>query len=357
MEVAAWDLMLEWTRQGHEVIGVTTPGADGLADAPFEVEVLPGLPARYSPQWFEATVPFAHRIGADVSFGVSAGAHAIVKDPVRGSVTVMQAHGTSIEEARSALSRRSARAVKHALGQIPGMLRDWDRYPRYDALVAVGPGIPRAIGLYPPRVRPRRTELIENGISLPAPRPVELPATSGPFAVFVGRLSHDKGPDLAVAALRHWHGDLVVVGDGPFEGELRRGIGEAGLGDRVHLLGRRDRSEIAWLLAAADAVVAPSRRREGLPLVALEALAAGTPLVTSSSVADTFGAVPPAGLLVSGPDAAEIGAQLHRAGSPDTAGSVALPDAYRLEVSAARYLRLFDELLGARAGGGTGRTP
>lgn len=345
MEVAAWDLMSEWSASGHEVVGLTTPGSSGFSGAPFEVRVLPGVAGGYSEEWFRATVAAAEQIRPEVVFGVSAGAHEMVKSSAADVVTIMQAHGTSIEEARSALSSRSLSGVRHALGQIPGMLRDWDRYPKYDALVAVGPGIAQAIKSYPRRARPTRLEIIENGISLPSPVPTDCTLPPLPFAAFVGRLSHDKGPDLAIEALKYWPGNLVIIGDGPFDRDLRERVARLGLGKRVNFFGRLSRPEISWVLSSACAVLAPSRRREGLPLVALEALAAGLPLVTSQSVADTFGASRPTGILVGGAEPRRIGALLTDAEILVKSGRVRLPDTYTLEVSARRYIELFDELL------------
>jgi len=77
-----------------------------------------------------------------------------------------------------------------------------------------------------------------------------------------------------------------LVGEGAYEARLRAQIAEAGLGDRVLLLGRRTRDEIAALLRAADVLVVPSvpttdGRREGIPVVLIEAMASGAAVVAS----------------------------------------------------------------------------
>jgi glycosyltransferase involved in cell wall biosynthesis len=71
---------------------------------------------------------------------------------------------------------------------------------------------------------------------------------------------------------------FVIVGDGPLRGALEAQVAALGLGDRVTLTGVRH--DVPALLARADLVVFSSDW-EGLPLVALEALAAGTPVLST----------------------------------------------------------------------------
>ncbi|GAB4265071.1 MAG: glycosyltransferase family 4 protein [Deferrisomatales bacterium] len=99
-----------------------------------------------------------------------------------------------------------------------------------------------------------------------------------PLLLFVGTNFHRKGLDLAVEALAHLPGcHLVAAGGdarGPFEA-LARGLGVA---DRVHFVGfRTDRPA---LYRAADVFVFPTRY-DPFANVCLEALACGTPVVTS----------------------------------------------------------------------------
>ncbi|QFS84997.1 glycosyltransferase [Roseivivax sp. THAF197b] len=69
---------------------------------------------------------------------------------------------------------------------------------------------------------------------------------------------------------------LLIAGEGPLDGELRTLISALGLQDRVQLLGYRNDPE--RLIAMADVVCLPSER-EGLPRVAIQALAGGKPFV------------------------------------------------------------------------------
>jgi predicted ATP-grasp superfamily ATP-dependent carboligase len=90
------------------------------------------------------------------------------------------------------------------------------------------------------------------------------------------RLLADHGVDFA----------CHFVGDGPDRSTLSSRASEAGLEERVYFHGQRTRDEIAHLLHQADIVVAPSvptrdGRREGIPIVLMEAMASGLPVVAS----------------------------------------------------------------------------
>jgi glycosyltransferase involved in cell wall biosynthesis len=76
------------------------------------------------------------------------------------------------------------------------------------------------------------------------------------------------------------------VGDGPDRSMLEDRVAAANLGGQVQLLGIRTRAEIAALLASTDVLVAPSvptreGKREGIPVVLMEAMASGVPVVAS----------------------------------------------------------------------------
>jgi glycosyltransferase involved in cell wall biosynthesis len=151
------------------------------------------------------------------------------------------------------------------------------------AVVACGPGVTAALATHGLPV----TETIVNGVA-PAPPPAsraELASELGfeadrPLILFVGRLSPIKNPSLPIAALaRLPDAVLVVVGDGPLRGSLEEQARVTDVAERVVFAGTR--TDARALIGAADAVVLTSAS-EGLPLVALESLAAGTPLVATA---------------------------------------------------------------------------
>jgi glycogen synthase len=110
-------------------------------------------------------------------------------------------------------------------------------------------------------------------------------AADGPLVAYCGRLVHEKGvQDLlaAVPRLRRRHPGLrvVVAGTGPAEAELRARARSLRLGRSVTFAGFVPDADLTALIAAADCAVVPSRY-EPFGMVALEATAAGTPVVAA----------------------------------------------------------------------------
>lgn len=155
-------------------------------------------------------------------------------------------------------------------------------------------------------VSPDKIEVVINGVDLEefAPGPVSREALGlpehVPLGLFVGDIrSPIKNIDTvlrAVAAVSGVH--LAVAGalpQSPYPALADR----LGIGDRVHFLGfRRD---VADLMKAADFFVLPSRR-DSCPLVLLEAMASGLPVITARTVgtANLVGAQ--AGFVLETPD-------------------------------------------------------
>lgn len=107
------------------------------------------------------------------------------------------------------------------------------------------------------------------------------------FAVcHIGRLSNQKNPlgliDIFAEVLkRDKNAVLLSVGSGEMEEEVRKYARDKGIAESIMFLGRR--SDTDGILSAADVFLLPSFY-EGLPIVAIEAQAAGLPLVMSDSI-------------------------------------------------------------------------
>lgn len=106
-----------------------------------------------------------------------------------------------------------------------------------------------------------------------------------PYFLAVGRLVPEKGFDVLLTALHaaSIDHDLLIAGTGPQQDALRNRAISLGLGDRVTFVGRADRELVSSLHAGSDFFVIPSTAQEGLPLVALEAMAAGNAILATRS--------------------------------------------------------------------------
>jgi glycosyltransferase involved in cell wall biosynthesis len=105
------------------------------------------------------------------------------------------------------------------------------------------------------------------------------------YLLFVGRLRIRKGVEVLLEALRDVRrrfpsAVLRIAGDGEHRGRLESKVAELGLGPAVSFLGSRDAAQVRTLLRGAAALVVPSTY-EGMPLVVLEAMESGVPVVAS----------------------------------------------------------------------------
>lgn len=107
-----------------------------------------------------------------------------------------------------------------------------------------------------------------------------LPDTGAVIAT-VGALIPRKGQRFVIEALAQMPGvTLLLAGAGPDEASLRALVQDLGLGERVRFLGAVPHGDLPILLSAADVFVLPSAS-EGLANAWVEALACGTPVVTT----------------------------------------------------------------------------
>ncbi len=126
---------------------------------------------------------------------------------------------------------------------------------------------------------------VTGGLPLPG-APVSLPEDGAGHLLFVGRLRIRKGVEVLFEALRRSKAAgrplprLLIAGDGEHRAALEAAAAAFGVMDAVSFLGRCDAPRIAGLLSRAAALVVPSTY-EGMPLVILEAMAAGVPIVAS----------------------------------------------------------------------------
>ena len=174
-----------------------------------------------------------------------------------------------------------------------------------DAVVVVSQALAMEARRYCPDLE-RKTTVVPNGVDLEAIDAAVPRRRERPYVLYAGRLARDKNAGDVIRAFGRAAPelpgvDLVLAGDGPEAGALRRLVADSSLGDRVEFLGRVDRPDVYANMKGALFTVLASAA-EGHPIAVLESLAAGTPVVaahapgTSEAVEDgVTGALFPAG--------------------------------------------------------------
>lgn len=106
------------------------------------------------------------------------------------------------------------------------------------------------------------------------------------WILYAGRLQEVKAPIRIIESFKKYLNAvpgsvLIIIGEGDMRDEVVRHIKDAGLSDNIFLSGYMDPQELAEFYRAADVFVLASNF-EGMPMCVIEALACGTPVVTTN---------------------------------------------------------------------------
>ena len=158
----------------------------------------------------------------------------------------------------------------------------------------------RVVGLFPIREEGKNMEVINMGVVLHQFRPfpkseartrlgLDFIALGEKIVMLVGRLVELKGGVYLIRAAKILKDknmlgkiSIVFVGAGPEEQKLKSEALRLGVCDDVFFVGAKSPEEIYLWMSAADVLTVPSLK-EGFGLVALEAMACGTPVISTDS--------------------------------------------------------------------------
>lgn len=249
---------------------------------------------------------------------------------------------------------REANELEATRARLPGWLpaRTAYRllYRRADLVIAPTQAIGRSIAAWT-GLGDDRVAIVPNPVDVAALRGAAVPvvrrAGRGLRIVAAGRLVEQKGFDRLVDTAASLDADahVAIFGDGPDRAALAARIAASGLGARVALEGHA--SDLPARIAGADVFALPSRW-EGLPNVALEALALGTPVVATPDVSALVELAPETGnavtLAPSGPEfAAALAAYAPRASASAPHASL-LPPRFAEAAAAAAFAAALDRM-------------
>ena len=245
-------------------------------------------------------------------------------------------------------------------------LRGFDRrlYRPYDRIACISEGVAAMMRSWQPTTADR-LRVLPNGVDLRPYRSLARTerASGEPLRLLsIGRLIPKKNHRLlveALAPLRELSWQLTIVGEEEapswLRGELEQAVADAGLSDRVHLPGYA--SDPLPFYAEADLFLLPSLW-EGFGLVAVEAMAAGLPVLASEvpGLAEVVGRQGTCGQLLPAGDAGAwqqaLAALLADPESlePLRAPARARAEHFSIEKTAAAYAALYRECLGEGKG-------
>lgn len=161
-------------------------------------------------------------------------------------------------------------------------------YSKYDRIICISKGTEESLLDWIPSIS-KKTITIHNGIDInrfrncqPYERKLLVPE-AGPdskLILMVARMSIQKDFETLISAAKllpqEYH--IILVGEGPKMGELKKLACELGISDRIQFLGIRD--DVNRIMKSVDLFVLSSNW-EGFGLVAIEAMASGLPVIAS----------------------------------------------------------------------------
>jgi glycosyltransferase involved in cell wall biosynthesis len=330
---------------GHDVDVLTTSNPEGEAreerggvtwhflDAAHHHPRLP----RRDPAWLECSYEAFVRLHRERPFDLihseSTSAIGLVRKRVHERLPlVVKFHGNGIALARAGLTRARAGDTRVRVREAKGLVWLFAACLQYGQWYRFRP----CVWMVPSREEfedTRRTALLKaslgyvvpNGVDQetfrPLPRSVvraELGLGDSPLFIAAGRLNLEKGMHHAVQALARLDGPrpaprLVVVGEGEQRKPLERLARSLGLQDRVLFPGAKTHDDLARYFAAADVFLFPTERAEAGPLVLVEAMACGLPIIASAigAIPELLGRTGQNGLLVPPGDTEALAEAMH----------------------------------------------
>lgn len=297
METSAEAMVSALQQEGAKTALLTTKPGSLTLPAGFQGhdeiwQVSTSSPGRYSKQWWTCTARPGPWQDWQPSLILGEGDSAGSFTNGRPSVPVVtHCHGTTVMECSSALAGGLSGLPRAALNLLRTPSRSRHLH-KADLIIAAGPSVVRSLERTPYRIPAHRITTVANSVRAEAFKfdaqsrnlvrdRLGIPSNAH-VLLSAGRLATDKGVDTTLKSLTLLKDCyLLIAGDGPEAATLRSLATSEGVADRVFFMGRISPQSLSESMSAADLLLFPTRRREGSPMILLEAAANGLGIVTT----------------------------------------------------------------------------
>lgn len=297
MEHVANDLAKELARKGHRITFITTALEINQKESIIREEngynivyLKETKPMKYSKSWWDSSNQFFESLikqeDIDIVLSISSAANSIMNIANSKKIPVVfQAHGTALGELRTKWKMGYKQKLL-ILRDILPVIKDAINIPKYEAVITIGNKVYEEYSTSKIKFN-KNILLISNAVDdFVFKRDYKVRETTRleldiieDQKVFIStsRLNQQKGIKESIEifnkVLSFFPKSLfLIIGDGPEEENIKRMINRLGIQKNVKMLGAINREEISKYYNAADFMLFPTLRVEGLPLTILEAL-------------------------------------------------------------------------------------
>lgn len=307
MQVITWDLAKQFAKQGLEVTCLTTSIPDypeHFSEEGVNIVALNNTaPGRYSRSWWKSSKRYIEKNylnNCDVLLSVSAAGFKVLdlRSKMQNTTFIFQGHGTSLSEIISKLKLHTLKSLLSIAKNVKWLPIDLIKYQSFDGIVAAGERVNRDLSskFYSFFLKKSKVKYIPNGINPNEFKPSLLnrheirqflKLNDDDYVILVAsRIHQQKGIANAIAAFSKYLSSntakLLILGTGPYEQEAKRKVAELGLNHNVIFKGAVSIQDLTKYINASDVYLFPTLHEEGLPLLPLEALACGVPVLASN---------------------------------------------------------------------------
>lgn len=306
MEYHSWILLKELAKRGNDVVAITGRHPQGI-----EYEVEDGVKvyyvgfekanSRYPVSYWRESIKKFEELNKERKFDIihsqSVAAWLYITKNLKGRYKIpfiATMHGTSAGEIKSGINQRSIRGMAKVLFHILSYPSRGLRFAKScDAIIAVSDDVAKEVKKFF-FVKPDNVYTVPNGIDTVRFNPnidgseirKRYKIGEEKLIFSVGRLEKEKGFQYIIDAFSLILNEikdikLIIAGTGRYEGKLKKQIEALNLTKNVIPCGNVPNEELPRYYNSCDVFVDPTARVEGLPLVLLEAMACGKPVIAS----------------------------------------------------------------------------
>jgi len=239
--------------------------------------------------WAQESLAYYNKTKPDLVISQSSAAYSIIKQKNRVPVLTI-AHGTILREFKTFIKKGGYKNPFTFIKTFQYIAREffWKQrqfITKSDFVVTVSEDVKKDL-LKETKLNPNKLKVIYVGVDSARFLTPNITNNDPIKLIYVGVLIKEKGAGFAISALstlvkKYNNIKLTIVGDGDEKLEFESLVNSLNLNDNVDFVGRVNYSEIPRLLNLNNIFIHPSVRDEGFPMVMLEAVTAGLPIIAT----------------------------------------------------------------------------